>query len=370
LPVDKPDRCVYFREDEHTTGETPARILDAMNAAWKTEVLGISTPEEFGRAVRRAAACLQAGEIVAVPTETVYGLAANALNPTAVARLFEAKQRPAFNPIIVHVASIAMARRCVAQWPGSADVLASRFWPGPLTLVLPRAAEIPSMVTAGGPTVGVRCPRHPFISALIEACGFPLAAPSANLSGQISPTLAQHVLRGLSGRIPLVIDAGPTTVGIESTVVDLASDPPHLLRPGMIDLAQLRLVLPNILAAGSENPSDLRSPGLLAQHYAPRARLILLDWTDTDDLLRQLADCGQEGEFVHVIAHSRIPDSRIGDRVHHGPPDAAGFANFLYAALHDCDDAGARLIVVERPPSTIEWVGIMDRLRRASAEAR
>lgn len=338
----------------------------SMPSGWTTEILRTDSPERFARAVQQAAVCLRTGQVVAVPTETVYGLAANAMNPAAVALLFEVKGRPAHNPIIVHVDSTAMARQCVAFWPQEAGLLASRFWPGPLTLVLPRSAMVPDLITAGGPTVGIRFPKHPFMSALIQACGFPLAAPSANLSGQVSPTSAEHVIRGLSGRIPLVIDAGATVVGIESTVVDLVADPPRILRPGMIDVGQLRQVLPRLDELGLVDRESLRSPGLLTQHYAPRAQLILLDWTSTHDLEQQLNAWCFPWQSVHVIAHTRVPDSSFPGRIVPAPNNAAGFARFLYAALHECDANGARLIVVERPPASPEWRGITDRLQRAS----
>ena len=180
------------------------------------EVLCTQTAALFSAAVNRAAALLRDGEVVALPTETVYGLAANALNAKAVARIFEVKGRPAHNPIIAHVADLEMAKRCVAEWPDSATRLAQAFWPGPLTLVLPKAEDIPSLVTAGGATVGVRWPSHPFIQAVIRACGFPLAAPSANLSNRISPTNAEHVRKQLGAQLRLIVDGGQSQVGIES----------------------------------------------------------------------------------------------------------------------------------------------------------
>jgi len=188
---------------------------------------------------------------VALPTETVYGLAANALNAKAVARIFEIKGRPSRNPIIVHVADMVMARRCVTLWPENADKLAKAFWPGPLTLVLPRAAEIPDVVTAGGGTVGVRWPGHPFIQEVIRECGFPLAAPSANPAGQISPTNADHVLKAFGDRIPLIVDGGQSQVGIESTVLDLTQGPPQVLRPGMVHEESLIAVIGKL---GTRNP--------------------------------------------------------------------------------------------------------------------
>ena len=182
----------------------------------KTEILPTHTPELFKKSVRRTAELLRAGEVAALPTETVYGLAANALDETAVAKIFQIKGRPSHNPIIVHVASSDLARNCVTQWPELAEKFARAFWPGPLTLVLPRAERIPAVVTAGGPTVGIRWPGHPFMQAVIRECGFPLAAPSANLSNQVSPTNVEHVRQQLEGRIPLIVDGGQSQVGIES----------------------------------------------------------------------------------------------------------------------------------------------------------
>src|SRR5687768_14960095 len=182
----------------------------------------------------RAAELLRQGEVVALPTETVYGLAANALNAQAVAQIYKLKDRPAFNPIILHVSDVDMARKCVREWPPLAQKLADAFWPGPLTLVLPRAQQIPDIVTAGGSTVGIRWPRHPLMLEVIRLCGFPLAAPSANRSGELSPTTAEHVRKSFGDSLPLIVDGGPSIVGIESTVLDLTTHPPRILRPGMI----------------------------------------------------------------------------------------------------------------------------------------
>src|SRR5450432_3266898 len=230
----------------------------------RTEILSTHTPELFQKAVRHAAELLRAGEVVALPTETVYGLAANALNERAVAKIFQIKGRPDNNPIIVHVASNEMAKRCVEHWPERADKLSKAFWPGPLTLVLPRAREIPDSVTAGGATVGVRWPSHPFIQAVIRECGFPLAAPSANLSNQISPTNAEHVRAQLGQKIPLIVDGGQSQVGIESTVLDLTVSPPQILRPGMIHAESLAAVAGEVRSQKSEvrikTEGTLRSP--------------------------------------------------------------------------------------------------------------
>jgi L-threonylcarbamoyladenylate synthase len=369
------------------------------------KILPTHTPELFDAAVRRAAALLRAGEVVALPTETVYGLAANALDARAVAKIFEAKGRPAHNPIIVHVSSLEMARRCASQWPEAAGRLAASFWPGPLTVVLPRAADIPDIVTAGGPTVGIRWPSHPLMQAVIRESGFPLAAPSANPSGQVSPTNAEHVRRLLGSRLPLIVDGGQSQVGIESTVIDLTTQPARVLRPGMIHEESLVAALgsevrgPTFHAPGRadlpvgrdapqrvptrfigpmrdfgiEEAPDLpgrgalRSPGQLEKHYSPKARVLVLEWSETESLRAQLAGRRIPEAECHVVAHSRIPAAERFAAVSVIPHDAEAFARALYAEFHRCDEAGARVIVVEAVPDRPEWRGVADRLRRAGA---
>ena len=334
------------------------------------EILPTHTAALFDAAVKRAAELLRAGEVVALPTETVYGLAANALNANAVAKIYEAKGRPAHNPIIVHVASVEMAKGCVTHWPEVADKLAQSFWPGPLTMVLPKSPEIPEVVTAGGPTVGVRWPSHPFIQAVIRECGFPLAAPSANLSNQLSPTNAEHVRKQLGDKILLIVDGGQAQVGIESTVIDLTSEPPTVLRPGMIHEESLIAVtgdLVSFLKKGLRGSDTLRSPGLLQKHYAPKAKLVVLGWRDTAELRARMADSQSPIAKCHVIAHTHIPSGEGFASVSVIPHDAEAFARAIYAELHRCDDAGAELIVVEALPDSPEWRAIADRLQRAAA---
>jgi L-threonylcarbamoyladenylate synthase len=339
----------------------------------ETQVIATNSAALFDMAVAQASALLQAGELVALPTETVYGLAANAWNEAAVKRIFEAKGRPSHNPIIVHVAGLDLARRCVADWPPLAAKLAAAFWPGPLTLVLPRSPEIPDAVTAGGRTVGVRWPSHPFIQAVIRQCGFPLAAPSANRSNQLSPTNAAHVRKDLDGRIPLIVDGGQSQVGIESTVLDLSCSPPRILRPGMIHADSLLAAMgdgtlqttASDWSGGTE--TILRSPGLLPRHYSPRATLVLLSWQDEQDLMVQLSTRPVAREKIHVISYHSIPLRQAFGGVSVIPHDAEAFARALYAELHRCDEMGAELIVVETPPKTEEWRGVADRLTRATA---
>ncbi len=340
----------------------------------RAEILPTHTAALFTAAVKRAAELLRAGEVVALPTETVYGLAANAFDANAVAKIYGVKGRPAHNPIIVHVAGLELAQRCVTSWPESAAQLAKSFWPGPLTVVLPRAQIIPDLVTAGGTTVGVRWPSHPFMQAVIRECGFPLAAPSANLSNSISPTNAQHVAKQLGDKIPLIVDGGQAQVGIESTVIDLVAQPARVLRPGMIHEESLLAALADcglrIADCGltGQNAGELRSPGLLKKHYSPKAKLRLLHWTSDADLRRQISTPQSALRNLHVIAHTNIPNGADFGGISVIPHDAEAFARAIYAELHRCDEAGAELIVVETLPGGAEWRAIADRLTRAAAD--
>jgi L-threonylcarbamoyladenylate synthase len=332
-----------------------------------TEILPAHTPDLFEKAVRRAVELLRDGQVVALPTETVYGLATNALNEKAVAKIFEIKGRPRLNPVIVHVASLEMAKSCTNNFPPLAGQMARAFWPGPLTLVLPRAHDIPKMVTAGGETVGIRWPSHPLIQAVIRQCGFPLAAPSANLSNQISPTNARHVHKQLNGKIPAIVDGGQSGVGIESTVLDLTVSPPQILRPGMIHAESLAAAGLTAVAGSPGGTGTLKSPGQLEKHYAPKAKLLVLNWHDETDLKLKIQNSKFKISNCHIIAHTVIPSVEQFARVSVIPHDAEAFARAIYAELHRCDEAGAQTIVIEAPPAASEWSGIADRLRRAAA---
>ena len=333
-------------------------------------ILSIETRDAFEAAVEAVCARLKAGDVAALPTETVYGLAANAFDPAAVARIYALKGRPPSNPVIVHVADLEMARGFVAAWPLQAQRLAAAFWPGPLTLVLRRSERIPAIVTAGGDTVGIRWPLHPFIQAVIRRCGFPLAAPSANRSNQISPTHPEHVRGQWDDPTLLIVDGGQSQVGIESTVLDLTVTPARVLRPGMIRLESLIAVAGDIdLHSGQSGsgPGPLRSPGQLSKHYAPKARLVAWTWRDAGDLERQVAATGIAFSACHVIAHGIIP---TGGKLAHVcvlPHDPEAYARAFYAQLHQCDAAGAELIVVESVPADAEWHGVRDRIARASS---
>ncbi len=285
--------------------------------------------------VQRAAELLRAGRLVAFPTETVYGLGANALDETAVRRIFEAKGRPHSSPLIVHFASIAMAKELALDWPEHAELLARRFWPGPLTLILPKRPHVPDLVTAGLPSVGLRIPAHPLAQALLEAAQIPIAAPSANRFTELSPTTAEHVREGLGSRVDMILDGGPCTVGIESTVISLAADVPRILRPGMISQTQIEQVIgPVETGAGAE------SPGQHPRHYSPHTPIIL-------------GPAPAEGRGVHLDLNSM-------------PVDPATYAERLYRLLHDLDREHHDWISIELPPDTPEWAGVRDRLTRAA----
>ncbi len=298
--------------------------------------------------IRAAAAILRAGGLVAFPTETVYGLGADALDPAAVAGIYAAKGRPATNPVIVHVLGADATRRLVAEWPERAARLAEAFWPGPLTLVLAKSHLVPEIVTAGGPTVALRSPAHPVARALLEACGLPLAAPSANRSGMLSPTTAAHVESSLGERVPMILDGGPCAGGIESTVLDLTGPAARVLRPGLVGVAELAAVLGEAVGLGAAHggAGPLMSPGLLASHYAPRTPLYLGE---------SEAEC-----HAHMARHP-------GAVWYSYPDDPASVARHLYEVLHEFDADSYPAIVMLLPPNRPEWAAIRDRLRRAAA---
>ena len=326
----------------------------------RTEVLPFSPA-----AVERAAELLRAGELVALPTETVYGLGARADDPAAVRKIFEAKGRPPTNPLIVHVVDVDAARALAADFPPEAERLAAAFWPGPLTLVLKRrSGVVADDVVAGGDTVAVRVPAAPAARALLEACRLPIAAPSANRSTTLSPTTADHVVKSLDGRIPLVLDAGPCLRGIESTIVDVSRRPAVLLRPGVLSLEALQAVADVVdpgsivVAAGERNPA----PGTSLRHYAPRATLVILPaHVVPDKLARRRAEGLSVGALVFASSIALDPPVEIL------PDDPDEYAAGLYAAMHRLDDAGCDFVLVAEPPPGPEWLAVRDRLRRAAS---
>jgi L-threonylcarbamoyladenylate synthase len=329
-----------------------------------------------------AAGILQHAGTVAFPTETVYGLGANALDPEAVAKIFVAKQRPSWDPLIVHVSDSAMLNCVAAEISPNAARLIDAFWPGPLTLLLPRHPGVPLAVSAGRPLVGVRMPQHPVAHALIAAAGLPVAAPSANTFGRTSPTQARHVAEDLDGRIDAILDSGETTHGLESTVVDASSDPLVVYRPGVITLEQICTICPEAIAYSTSEqrpdfkPESLPSPGVALRHYAPRARLVLIDGKD---------DLQKKAFAKAVLAEERsrnrlglmLPDTFESPALGHDAlvyrwgrwNNPQELAQRLFAGLRWLDAAGANVILCPLPAPQGIGVAIRDRLKRAARTA-
>ena len=311
--------------------------------------------------IDHAARLLRAGRLVAFPTETVYCLGANALDAEAVARIYAVKRRPATSPLIVHVASIEMAQSLVAKWPEMADRLARRFWPGPLTLVLEKQLEkppvIPPIVTAGLPTVGLRMPAHSIALALIRAAGVPLAGPSANRFTEVSPTTADHVRLSLGSDIDYILDGGPCSVGIESTVLSLVEPGPVLLRPGGISRTELEAIVGPVASASEIRAGAHPSPGMHPRHYSPRTPLLLVKDGKLPD----------QGQGIY-LQHQHLP-SRESVQTIQMPAVAPNYAAALYEILHQADAGNYNWIAVDPPPDTPEWEAVHDRLRRAASNS-
>ena len=325
------------------------------------QALPLISPAE----IEHAACLLRAGRLVAFPTETVYGLGANALDADAVARIYAVKGRPATSPLIVHVDSIEMAKSLVAAWPDTANQLTEKFWPGPLTLVLPTShggtapsrPAVPLIVTAGLPTVGLRMPAHPIALALIQAAGVPLAAPSANRFTQLSPTTADHVRRSLGSDVDYILDGGPCHVGIESTVLSLAGPQPVLLRPGGISRPQIEAVIGSITTAADPDAGAHAAPGMHPRHYSPRTSLLLV-------IAGKLPEQGRGIYLQH-----RHPPNRTDVPVRQMPNSATDYAAALYQQLHEADAGNYDWIAVDLPPNTPDWEAVHDRLRRAASDS-
>jgi L-threonylcarbamoyladenylate synthase len=321
-------------------------------------------------ALLQAAEILRAGGLVAFPTETVYGLGANALDAAAVEKIFVAKQRPHWDPVIVHVADVAAARALTSSWPESASRLAHVFWPGPLTMLLPRTAAIPDLCTAGRPNVGLRLPAHPVARALIAAAGVPVAAPSANLFGHTSPTTSEHVLADLDGRIDAVLDAGGCTVGVESTVLDPTLTPPLIYRPGGVTAEQLRAVLGNVELAlrtvADEVPQEaLESPGFGIRHYAPRARVVLVE--NEGELMQALKRETRHHQVGVLLPQEwRSPLVAVTVLRWGSWSEPELLARDLYAQLRALDERGVEVIICPLPPAEGIGVAIRDRLHKAA----
>lgn len=320
---------------------------------------------------------LRAGSLLVIPTETVYGLGANALDPDAVQRIFEAKGRPATNPLIVHVANESDARALAESWPEQAGVLAHAFWPGPLTLVVYRNRSVPDIVTAGGPTVALRVPDHFVALSLLEAAHTPIAAPSANPSGQVSPTRVEHLSERIRQAAAYILDAGPCPGGIESTVVDLTGPTPRILRPGLLGRDQIESLIGPLLPAdasarhspeapSSPNPGEAaRSPGVLGRHYAPRARVLLIERTPSSDVQAFFSEGGAPLRIGWLALRDR-PDVPTPCHVLRMPTDPEAYARELYDTLQRLDEVGLDVIAVDLPPDEAAWEAVRDRLRRAS----
>jgi len=312
--------------------------------------------------IEHAVAVLKSGGLVAFPTETVYGLGADASNPAAVAKVFAVKGRPATHPVIVHLADAVQVANWAREIPEAARALTRKFWPGPLTIILKRAPRVSDVVTGGQDTVALRVPSHPVALQLLARFGGGIAAPSANRHGRVSATTAAHVRSEFGDAIDCVLDGGETDVGIESTIIDLSGAKPALLRPGWIGPAQLEQVLGMPLAAPDR--AAPRAPGTLARHYAPQTMLIV---TELDLLMELAATLTRVGKRVAVLALTERRPVHEGLVWIAAPGDAAAYAHTLYANLRALDEAGCETILVERPPQTAEWMAINDRLARAAA---
>ena len=313
--------------------------------------------------IRRSAEILRHGGVVAFPTETVYGLGADAFNPLAVARIFEIKERPSFDPLIVHIADRTQIASLVTDIPPSAERLMTRFWPGPLTVVFFKTEEVPDIVTAGLPTVGVRMPRHPMALRLIAEAGCPLAAPSANPFGYVSPTTAEHVREQLGSQVDFILDGGPCEVGLESTILSLTGDRPRLLRPGGLPLEEIESVIGKV-EIGSVEEDVPFSPGRLPRHYAPKTPIVLEGWRETLEAyqnkkvgLLSFGEVNVSFPFHHIEVLSQRGNLR----------EAA--AN-LFAAIRRLDSLDLDLILSESVPEVGLGRAMMDRLRRASRMER
>ncbi|HYO10299.1 MAG TPA: L-threonylcarbamoyladenylate synthase [Tepidisphaeraceae bacterium] len=323
------------------------------------------------REVIQASAILRGGGLVAFPTETVYGLGADATNPDAVAKIFAAKGRPGTNPLICHVADEAMARRYAATWPDVATKLAQKFWPGPLTLVLPRTDDIAGEATAGLATVGLRAPDHPLTLQLLRVFDRPLAGPSANRSNHVSPTTADHVREDLNGAVDMILDGGACTVGIESTVLDLTGDRPTILRPGSVAREQIEAEIGPVAVDESHHDPALpaTSPGRQPKHYAPRAAAYRFDRQRIAAVLEFIVHQGGDPPAMIFIGNAPaqmhiIPLNGIAE-IRSDPADCA---RTLYAVLRRLDRANVKTILIELPPDEPQWLAVRDRILRATQD--
>jgi len=346
----------------------------------QTEVIGVDPVHPEPAVIERAAKLLRNGDIIVFPTETVYGLGADAFQPAALERIFAAKGRPFSDPLIVHIADEYALELLTTAVPEQAKWLAKKFWPGPLTLILPRGSRVPHLVTAGLETVAVRMPRHPLALALIRTLGSPIAAPSANRFMHVSPTTAQHAFVDLAGRVPLILDAGPCEIGVESTVLDLCSEVPRILRPGGVSLETIRTELPDVQApmqpraeGGNEDILAKKAPGQLLKHYAPTIPLLLFDGTVEAMRASMLAEAHRRcarGERVGVlVAAEDVPSFRESGALIHAlgssenPPEVAAA---LFAGLRALEEAQVQVILCRNFGDQGLGLAIRDRLLKAA----
>lgn len=340
----------------------------------QTELVTIHEEEPARQWIQKAAKLLREGQLVALPTETVYGLGANALDPEACGRIFQVKGRPQDNPLIVHISDLTMAKSLVEEWTSQAALCAEKFWPGPLTLVLKKTSIVPEVVSGGLKTVALRMPNHPVALQVIQEAGVPIAAPSANLSGKPSPTKGIHVWRDLQGKIPLILDAGPSSVGLESTVLDLTGEIPTILRPGGVTKEELEEVLGTVAMDSQLKGQAPKAPGMKYRHYAPQGKLTLL-LGEQEKIIAKI-----QGE----IQLAQAQEKRVGVLctkesaafLQDNPPDflfVLGYkddleevAGNLYEGLRLCDDHGIEIILAEGMDEGGMGLAIMNRLEKAS----
>jgi L-threonylcarbamoyladenylate synthase len=349
----------------------------------KTKVLAVDRDRPDPAAIEEAAAALKAGKLVVFPTETVYGLGAHALDPDAVQRIFDAKERPANDPLIVHIAHIGQVNQCAIGMPAGARKLGLSFWAGPLTLILSKKPAVPDLVTAGLPSVALRVPSHRVARALMEMAGVPVAAPSANRFSRPSPTTAAHVLEDLDGRVDLILDAGPTDIGLESTIVDFTVDPPVIRRPGGITFEQVHSLVPEVLIAEGQGSADQAqvAPGQLTRHYAPRAQMTLYDGPPDRIVERIAADARSavaQGARVGILAPEEdlkalapliAPSAAVGKievRPIGSRADLERAGRELFASIRDLDATGVDVILASAPAGDGLARAIRDRLMRAA----
>lgn len=342
-----------------------------------TEVLKVVDLENEKDIINKAAGLIKAGELVAFPTETVYGLGANGIDPVAAGKIFTAKGRPADNPLILHISKMDKLKELTREVPDEAFKLAERFWPGPFTMVLKRSKLVPDITTGGLDTVAIRIPDHPIALALIDAADCPIAAPSGNFSGRPSPTSANHVLIDMNGKIPLIIDGGKTTIGLESTVFDLSSESPRILRPGAVTIDDIREIIPRakdyVFTHGHVDKP--MSPGLKYRHYSPKGKIILV-LGDMDQMAFEIKEMSKkyqrEGHKVGILASEQTFQGYTSDRllILGDRNNPLSISNNLYNSLRAFDEMEADIILVEGLNESGLFLAVMDRLKRAAWEIR